>query len=235
MVNPGTGKEPEIDEGVLNHLEKSICKSSKIDVVLFDFGGVLSEEGWKKGLKVIAQAQGLNADSLIKTAADTIYETGYIMGKCSESDFWNALKRKTGIKGDNASLMHELMSRFVLNDRMIDLVKKLKSANLIVGILSDQTDWLDQLNARFDFFREFDHVFNSYHIGKGKRDMTLFDDIAGVLKTSPQRILFVDDDPGNVERARQKGWNAILYADAGSFRPEMDKWVPEAKVTFGSW
>jgi len=212
-------------------LEKSICKNSKIAVILFDFGGVLSEEGWKKGLKVIAEANALNADSFIQTAADTIYETGYITGKCSESDFWNTLKIKTGIKGDNASLTHELMSRFVLNDRMIDFVKKLRLKKLTVGILSDQTDWLDQLNARFNFFKYFDHVFNSYHMGKGKRDVSLFDDIAGLLKTSPDRILFIDDDPGNVERARQKGWKAILYTDAESFYLDMDNlFFDEGKI-----
>jgi putative hydrolase of the HAD superfamily len=106
---------------------------------------------------------------------------------------------------------------------MIDLVKRLKSKNLLVGILSDQVDILDKLNARFDFFKWFDHVFNSYHMGKGKRDISLFDDIAGFLKTPPNRILFIDDDPGHVERARQKGWKAILYTDAESFRREMDK------------
>ena len=132
-------------------MEKSICENNKIGVILFDFGGVLSEEGWKKGLRVIAEANYLNADSFIQTAADTVYETGFITGKGSEIDFWNTLRKKIGIKGDNASLTNELMSRFVLNDRMIDLVKKLKSEKLTVGILSDQTNWLDQLNARFDF------------------------------------------------------------------------------------
>lgn len=196
--------------------EKSICKSGGIKAVLFDFGGVLSEEGWKKGLSVIARTNGLDADRLIQTAADTIYETGYITGKCAENDFWNALKEKTGIKGDNASLLHELMSRFVLNQRMIDLAKQLRMAGLTVGILSDQTNWLDQINARYDFFKYFDHVFNSYHLGKGKRDVSLFDDIAALLRTPPDRILFIDDDPGNVERARQKGWQAILYANANA-------------------
>jgi len=206
----------------MNLLEKSTCKDSTIALVLFDFGGVLSEEGWKKGLKVIAEANGLDVDNFLQTAADTIYETGYILGKASESEFWSALRRKTGIKGDDASFTQELMSRFVLNDRMIDLVKKLRLEKMTAGILSDQTDWLDKLNARFDFFKWFDHVFNSYHLGKGKRDISLFDDIAGFLKTPPNSILFIDDDPGNVERARQKGWQAILYVTADSFRLEMD-------------
>jgi len=192
-----------------------------IDIVLFDFGGVLSQEGWKKGLRIIADANGLQGDSFMQTAADTVYDTGYITGKCSEDDFWNALKSKTGIRGENASLTRELMSHFILDDRMMDLVRRLKLKKLMVGILSDQTDWLDQLNARFNFFRYFDRVFNSYHVGKGKRDSSLFDDIAGVLKASPDRILFIDDDPGNIERARQKGWHGILYVDFDSFFPQI--------------
>jgi putative hydrolase of the HAD superfamily len=148
---------------------------------------------------------------------------GYITGKCSENDFWNTLKRKTGIRGDNISLTHELMSRFILNDQMIDLAKKLRLKKLMVGILSDQTDWLDQLNARFDFFKYFDHVFNSYPLGKGKRDASLFDDIAGLLKTSPDKLLFIEDDPGNIERARQKGWKAILYINTESFYLDIKK------------
>ena len=194
-----------------------------IRVVLFDFGGVLSQEGWKQGMRAIADVHALNADQLIQTAADTVYETGYITGKCTEDDFWNALKRKTGIMGDNASLTGELMSRFILDDRMMNLAKILKSKNLTVGILSDQTDWLDKINARYDFFRHFDHVFNSYHIGKGKRDASLFDDVAGWLHAPPEMILFIDDDPGNVARARERGWNAILYVDYESLNRDLEK------------
>lgn len=204
-------------------MESSLCRNRNIDVVLFDFGGVLSEEGWRKGLKVIAEANGLDYDDFIQTATDTIYETGYITGNGSESKFWDTLRRKTGIREDNASLTHELVSRFILDDRMIDLVKKLKSEKYTVGILSDQTDWLDRLNARFDFFKWFDHVFNSYHIGKGKWDISLFDDVAGLLKTPPDRIVFIDDNPGNVERAIQRGWQAILYVKDDSFHSEMSR------------
>lgn len=206
-------------------MEKSAQKGRAIDVVLFDFGGVLAEEGWKKGFRILAEANGLFADRLIQTASDTVYESGYILGKGSEKNFWDALRAKTGIQGDDAAFMQEIISRFVLRDWMIELTKKLKSEGLMVGILSDQTDMLDKLNAQFDFFKGFDFVFNSYHTGKGKRDITLFDDIAGILKTPPDRILFIDDDPGHVERAKQKGWKAILYTDAESFRSEMKRFL----------
>ena len=202
---------------------QSIKSNKELDVVLFDFGGVLAEEGWGEGLRVIAKANGIDGDDFIKAATDEVYASGYILGKGSEISFWNRLRERTGIKGDDASLMHELFPRFTLRNWMMDLVRRLKEENITVGILSDQTDMLDKLNDKFDFFKCFHHVFNSYHIGKGKRDSSLFDDIAHALSTKPYRILFIDDDPGNIDRARQKCWQAILYIDRNSFQRELEK------------
>lgn len=223
VAGPRAGRDPAIYSAVMNLLERSIETGRPVDVVLFDFGGVLAEEGWKDGLRAIAEANGLNAVELLLIAADTVYETGYILGKGSEISYWDAMRRKTGIQGDYAQLRDEILSRFILRERMIDLVGKLKPHGFIVGILSDQTDMLDKLNDRMNFFPWFDHVFNSYHMGKGKRDASLFDDIAALLKTPPERILFIDDDPGNVERARQGGWKAIHYSDEDLFHSEMNR------------
>jgi len=202
-----------------------------IDVVLFDFGGVLAEEGWKHGFRVIAEANGLDGDELIQAATDTVYATGYILGTGSEGSFWSALREKTGIRGEDACLMQEIVSRFLPRAWMFELVKRLRKEGLTVGILSDQTDILDKLNERFDFFPLFDHVFNSYHVGKGKRDISLFDDIALVLKTKPDRILFIDDDLGHVERARRKGWKAVQYVDRETFLADMERVLPVRDLT----
>lgn len=207
-------------------MDNKIMGNGKIDVVLFDFGGVIAEEGFMKGLKIIAKANGLEEEEFIQAAFDVNYSTGYILGKVSEEVFWEKLKEKTGVKGDNADLKAEIFSGFVLRSWMIDLVKKLKSQNIIVGILSDQTDMIDRLNSQFDFYRWFDHVFNSYYLGKGKRDISLFDDVAHTLKTEADRILFIDDDPGHVDRARQKGWKAIHYVDRESFEKDFEKIMP---------
>jgi len=207
-------------------MDNKIMGNGKIDVVLFDFGGVIAEEGFKQGLTVIAKANGLDEDEFVQAAFDTIYSSGYVLGKGHESEFWNALRQKTGVRGDDATLRNEIFSRFILRDWMIDLVRKLKSENIKVGILSDQTDMLDRLNEQFDFYRWFDHIFNSYYLGKGKRDISLFDDVARLLKTEPNRILFIDDNPGHVNRARQKGWKAILYLDRESFEKDFEKIVP---------
>ena len=52
-------------------------------MVLFDFGGVIAEEGWKEGLKVIAEANGLDESRFLQDAIDTNYATGYLLGKAT--------------------------------------------------------------------------------------------------------------------------------------------------------
>ncbi|MFH1081670.1 MAG: HAD family phosphatase [Pseudomonadota bacterium] len=207
-------------------MDNIIKGNHRIDVVLFDFGGVIAEEGFKQGLTAIARANDLDENEFIQAAFDAIYASGYVLGKSPQKAFWILLKEKTGIIGDDVDLMAEIFSRFVLRDWMIELVKKLKSNNIIVGILSDQTDMLDRLNEQFDFYKWFDHIFNSYNLGKGKRDVSLFDDVARLLNKAPDKILFIDDDPGHVDRARQRGWKAILYVDRASFEKDLEMILP---------
>ena len=45
----------------------------KIDTVLFDFGGVLAEEGYAKGLRAIAQRHGMNENDFFELARELIY------------------------------------------------------------------------------------------------------------------------------------------------------------------
>ena len=198
----------------------------KIDVVLFDFGGVIAEEGFKQGLTAVARASGVDEGAFVQAAFDIIYSTGYVLGKAPESEFWDALRRETGVRGDDASLRNEIFSRFILRDYMIDLVNKLKANGIQVGLLSDQTDLLEELDKKYGFFRLFDYVFSSYRLGKGKRDSSLFDDVARTLNARPDRILFIDDDPGHVDRARQKGWKTMLYIERAGFQKELEEILP---------
>ena len=200
--------------------------NGKIDIVLFDFGGVIAEEGFKQGLTAVARANGVDEGAFVQAAFDIIYSTGYVLGKAPESAFWDALRREKGVRGDDASLRNEIFSRFILRDWMIDLVNKLKSNGIKVGILSDQTDLLEELDKKYDFFRLFNYIFSSYRLGKGKRDASLFDDVARAVNVEPDRILFIDDDPGHVDRARQRGWKVILYIERAGFQKELEEILP---------
>jgi len=202
-------------------------KQAPIKAVLFDFGGVLAEEGFRDGLYVIARSQGLDPAEVHQAGMDAIYDTGYILGQGSEADFWREMRQRTGIVGDDTMLFREILGRFVLRPGMLAAVRALRQRGITVAILSDQTDWLELLDRRDGFLTMFDQVINSYRTGKGKRDPSAFDDAVRALGIAPNEALFVDDLPGNVERAAARGLRTILFRDEAGFLAELARMIPE--------
>lgn len=195
---------------------------SAIRAVLFDFGGVLAEEGFRNGLLQLAVEQGL-PDDLPEQGMRAVYDSGFVLGRGTAGDFWALLKARTGLSGDDGGLSRRLLDGFVLRPWMLELVQRLRRAGFITGILSDQTDWLDALEARYHFFAAFDRVYNSYYLGRGKRDPATFRQVADDLGLEPAAVLFVDDDAGNVERARAAGLCAIQYLDRAGFNAALER------------
>jgi len=197
-----------------------------VDVILFDFGGVLAEEGFAEGLAAIAEKNGVGVKAFVALGHELVHETGFVTGRSDEAAYWQALRRRAGIRGNDEGLREEILTRFRLRPWMLEIVREVKKNGTRVGILSDQTLWLDELNAARDFFGHFDYVFNSYHMGKSKMDLSHFRDVAEALQVKPEAILFVDDNEGHVERARRQGWKAIHYVDKSDFIKKIEKYCP---------
>jgi putative hydrolase of the HAD superfamily len=191
--------------------------------VLLDYGGVLAEEGFREGLKSLAIANALSPDSFFEIGTDAVYESGFVVGTSDERTYWNVLRKSTGIKGTDEQFRKEILDRFVLRQWMLEVVRHLRNKGIVVAILSDQTDWLDELDVRDNFFKEFDRIFNSFYLGKGKRDPEVFSGVAAELKIKPSQLLFVDDNSGHVERAQSRGFNTILYKDKDSFLAKLEE------------
>jgi len=201
-------------------------ESCSVTVILFDFGGVLAEEGFREGLLALGKMNGLDPEPFMKKGFEIMHASGYARGEVQEADYWQAMREETGIQGSDEVLRREILGRFIIRPWMIDLVGKLKRAGIQIGILSDQTNWLDELNQQHDLFRYFDHVYNSYHEGKSKRDVTIFKDISTRFSVRPEDMLFIDDNSGNIERAAQAGLKTILYQDRPSLMDEMARYCP---------
>jgi putative hydrolase of the HAD superfamily len=197
-----------------------------IKVVLFDFGGVLADEGFKNGLEAIGEKEAVN--NIFDVGERLIYETGYVLGLAEERQFWEELRRETGIEGADKELRDEILRRFTLRPEVLSEVHSLKETGLRTAILSDQTNWLNEIDAKDPFFLHFDRVFNSYRMHKGKRDPSLFADVCRELGIEPREALFVDDNPENVRRAQSEGMNTIVFNDIGKFAGELKEALEKA-------
>jgi putative hydrolase of the HAD superfamily len=133
------------------------------------------------------------------------------------------MRDRAGIHGEVDQLSGEILRRFVLRPRVLETVRRLRHRGIITAILSDQTDWLARLDRRDHFFCEFDRVFNSYDLGKGKRNSGTFNDVVAALGIAPGEALFIDDMPSNVDRAKERGLRAILYTGEEELLRELEQ------------
>jgi putative hydrolase of the HAD superfamily len=196
-----------------------------IQAVLFDFGGVIAEEGFRNGLRAIARKHDLDPDNFFDTAHELVYSTGYVLGRADESAYWKALRKETGITTAEGDLRKEILDRFTIRPEMVDIAQDLKRKGFTVGILSDQTNWLDELNKKYRFFRHFDPVFNSYYLHTGKEDASLFIEICNTMGLNPEEVLLIDDSEDNVDRASSKGLKAIHFKNLEQLRDELNKFL----------
>jgi len=193
-----------------------------IKAVLFDFGGVMAEEGFRDGLAAIAKKNNLDGQIFFKAAEDVMYKTGYVIGKASEKVFWEKLSKLTGLKEDPRALRTEILRRFVLRPQMLALAEKIRDQGVVAAILSDQTNWLDEINRKKPFYNRFDFVINSYVLGKSKRDPSVFRDVSTIIGVNPHLILFVDDNNDNIKRAEKAGLRTIHFTGADEFKARLE-------------
>ncbi|MFP5238787.1 MAG: HAD family hydrolase, partial [Acidobacteriota bacterium] len=157
-----------------------------------------------------------------------VWDSGYVFGRADEAAFWALFKERTGIEGDSDRWREDILSRFVLRPWMLDLSDRLRGLGVRTAILSDQTDWLSLMDERHGFFRHFDKVYNSYNHAMSKLEPRFFLMALEGLGVRPERALFVDDNSGNVARARELGLKAILYETRAGFERELRAICPEA-------
>ena len=198
-------------------------KSPRPSVFLFDYGGVLAEEGFTEGLKAIGTQNRLAPDNFFHQVTEIIYACGYVTGNGNEKDFWNLVRQECGISGSDAELTGEIQSRFILRPGMINKVKAIKKHGLGVAILSDQTDWLEQLDKRDHFLQEFNPVLNSFYLGKTKRDFETFKEALHILSLEAGQVMFIDDNQGHIERAAKLGMQTHLFTDEIGFNEVLIK------------
>jgi putative hydrolase of the HAD superfamily len=179
--------------------------------VIFDFGGVLAEEGFLGGLRAIGRKAGVDADEFSRMGDELIISSGYVTGRVPEAAYWDAMRKKTGITASDDEMRAEILTRFVLRPEVLDCVQKVREAGYVTAILSDQTNWLEEIDARTSFLHLFDFVFNSYIMKKSKQDVSVFTDVCRVMGVLPEEALFIDDRPGNLERARKAGLEAVPF------------------------
>ena len=187
------------------------------DVVIFDYGRVLSQSPTPAELHEFARLVGVDEPPFFQVYSDTRDE--YDCGRFDCHQHWQHFARTAGI-----SLAREHVTRIVeFENRLwvredaatLKLAREIRSLGMRTAILSNMpADLLGELRGAFAWLDEFETQIWSCEHGVIKPDAEIYRRCLDALGCEPQRALFFDDRPRNVEGARAVGMEAHVFESA---------------------
>ena len=130
------------------------------------------------------------------------------LGNMSASEFWEAVELDPGVED-------EYLFRHELTDGLIAFLETINSSGIEVWCLSnDLSEWSRKLRVRFELENYIRGFIISGDVGVRKPDKAIFNQLVRQLDTNPRDIVFVDDQPRNLDSAAVFGLDTILFTSA---------------------
>jgi putative hydrolase of the HAD superfamily len=197
-----------------------------IDVVLFDYGNVISRPQNHEGvarLKALTRANGDAYHALYWKDRFT-YDRGTLTG----TEYWTRFLATTGVP-PTPGLIDDLVRTDVtswleFDERMAAWAGALHDAGIRRAILSNMpADVLAGLRRdHAEWLREFTAAVFSCETGTIKPEPAIFEHVLGLLGVPAGRVLFIDDVERNVAAAARRGLHAIQFESADRLRLDLD-------------
>lgn len=179
----------------------------RIDLVLFDLGGVLIQPG---GVGPLRALSGIESDeALWERWLSCRWVRRFEAGRCTAEEFAAGVVADWELAVAPEAFLDEF-SRWPWPpfEGALELVESVQ-ATVPAGFLSNMNAL--QWTANYEeiaLTRAFDFRFLSFELGLVKPDAAIFDAVAERLPVRRQRVLFLDDNAVNVEAAESSGFVA---------------------------
>lgn len=189
-------------------------ESKPWDVVVFDYGRVLSHAPTQPERQELAALAGVSEPPFFQLYSDTRDE--YDCGRHDYTQHWQRFAAAAGvsISPEQLARIVELETRMWLrvNPDALALAREIKASGVRTAILSNMPDdLLCDMRKSFDWLDEFEVQIWSCEHGVIKPDPAIYRICLDALGCEPQRTLFFDDRPNNVEGARKAGMESHVF------------------------
>lgn len=192
-----------------------MTKSSKINTVLFDMGGVLVPDPMETILFTpkygLVDQLGLDKDRVKREIVPSYNKFSHVE-KSKEKDFWKELGRRLSVELP-MDLVKEIGETLVVpNPQAEDVFKMLKELGFHIGIASNNTAfWYDKYSSILNLnkYVDLELVFVSHTVGKRKIDGMLHHIAESV---NPNETLFIDNQELNLTIAKELGFHTEYYS-----------------------
>jgi glucose-1-phosphatase len=195
--------------------------SVPIDAVVFDIGRVLIDFSFERAFSAAAVHANLHP----KEIRARLFGEGDFAGQDRERDVVEFECGRIDAKEFHARVERQLNCVFPYPsfveawnciftgeiEPTLEILNTLRQRGHVkVGILSNTNQLhMDYLRQRMPVFGELGHVYASHEIGCRKPDAESYHHVLKAMNVEPQRTVFIDDLPDNIEAARKVGMHAI--------------------------
>lgn len=193
--------------------------------VIFDFGGVLSENFDPDTARVYEQELGLEPNTLEAALFDCEPWLEVSQGRISEELYWERFG--AGLPRPVPPERLAALWKFVfeltgIRAGMRELIAQTRARGFRVALLSNERLSLRATLERWDLVPLFDSIVISAEVGMRKPDLAIFRRAAEGLALPAGTCVFIDDREGNVLAAREVGMHALRFESLEQLRPALD-------------
>ena len=201
--------------------------------ILFDVGGVLiSIDGYDPYSRV-AEFYNVDLEKAKKAFRKNIALLGIqYQGEDMEKQMWLSIAKE--LSSDTTEIPEHILgsdftSRMQKNEKLLDILPKLKDQGLILGILSDVNPIHKAMLS--EIYNNFDkqNVILSCDTGFRKYQKEAFEEALKAMNISANEILFVDDSEKNIEMAESLGFKTIKAENEEQIISELEKAIEFSK------
>jgi epoxide hydrolase-like predicted phosphatase len=194
-----------------------------LEAVIFDVGGVLIRTQSRAGRQKWAGRLGMDAWEFENLVFSGESGRQAQLGQKTNEAHWRWVGDHFNL--DDASLTelrHDFFAGDMLDEALVEYVKRLRHAGYRTGLLSNAGD-----NARrfltevLPLIDQFDGVVISAEVGLMKPNPRIYHLAAESVGANAEEILFVDDFIENIEGAKQVGMQTIHFTDPETARQQL--------------
>ncbi len=196
---------------------------SDADALVLDYGGVICLTAFER-IPVIERALGLAAGAIpwrgpFRPEEDPLW-CDMLADRISEREYWRLRAVETGrLVGEEWTETRMLMRHSqgepesTTRPEALAAVRAVRAAKRPVGVLSNELDLFNgpDFRQQLTVLRLMDAIVDATYTGILKPDPRAYQAAADALGTPLHRCLMVDDQPRNVEGARQAGMQAEWF------------------------
>ena len=201
---------------------------AEITTLFWDIGGVILTNGWDRASRKEAAAAFHFDWEEFQDRHDLSFPA-FDSGQITLNEYLDRTlfyRQRSFTREEFTAFMFAQSKEFPDTRAILDKVSR--SGKYFVGAINNEPFELNQFRIEaFDLRRNFLVFFSSCYLRSRKPEETIYRVALEVTQRPPEKCLFIDDRPLNLESPRRLGMNTIQHQNAEQLRSELGKFGVE--------